>query len=334
MDSPLQASSKSLTEASPEDNSALLSMPMLRFSGFAVIAAVGALRMWVGRYSMNPDGMCYLDLGDAFFHRKWFDAVNGYWSPLYSWLLGAALFVARPSRWWEFSVAHAVNFLIYLAAFFCFEFFLRSLREDLRGEAGYNNTSNWILSEQSFFAIGYALFLWSSLELITIWDFSPDLCVAAFVYLIAGLLLRIRRRSSFRLFVVFGVVLGLAYLTKAVMFPLGFAFILIGLFCVPRPKRLGYVLLVTSCFLAVSAPWLVALSRAKGRFTFGDSGRLNYSALVSPGGRIINWQGAPPGSGIPVHATRQLVKNPPVYEFATPVGGTYPPSFDPSYWNF
>jgi hypothetical protein len=301
---------------------------------FAIIAVVGALRLWVGRYSMNPDGMCYLDLGDAFFHRKWFDAVNAYWSPLYAWLLGAALFVARPSRWWEFPVAHGVNFLIYLAAFFCFEFFLRSLRDDLRLEAGYRNgASRWTLSEQSLFAIGYALFLWSSLELITIWDFSPDLTVATLVYLIAGLLLRIRHRNSFRLYIVLGVVLGFAYLTKAVMFPLGFAFILIGLFCVPRQKRLGYLLLVTSCFLAVSAPWLVALSRAKGRLTFGDSGRLNYSSLVSPGGRVINWQGAPPGSGIPVHATRQLLKNPPLYEFATPVGGTYPPSFDPSYWN-
>ncbi len=334
MDSPLPASSKSLTEASPEDDSALLSTPMLRFSGFAVIVAVGALRLWVGRYSMNPDGMCYLDLGDAFFRRKWFDAVNGYWSPLYSWLLGAVLFVAKPSRLWEFPVAHAVNLFIYLAAFFCFEFFLRSMREDLRYEAGYDKgTGIWTLCEQSLFATGYALFLWSSLELITIWDFSPDLSVAAFVYLIAGLLLRIRHRSSFRLYIVLGVVLGFAYLTKAVMFPLGFAFILIGFFCVPRQKRLAFLLLVTSCFLAVSAPWLVALSRAKGRFTFGDSGRLNYSALVSPGGRVINWQGAPPGSGTPVHATRQLLKDPPLYEFATPVGGTYPPSFDPSYWN-
>jgi hypothetical protein len=83
----------------------------------------------------------------------------------------------------------------------------------------------------------------------------------------------------------------------------------------------------------VSAPWLVALSRAKGRFDFGDSGHLNYSALVSPGGRNLNWQGEPPGSGVPVHTTRQIHTNPPVYEFATPVGGTYPPSFDPSYWD-
>jgi hypothetical protein len=117
------------------------------------------------------------------------------------------------------------------------------------------------------------------------------------------------------------------------MFPLGFAFIFIGLFWVPRAKRLPYLLLVTLFFLGVSAPWVAALSLRKGKFTFGDSGMLNYSALVSPGGGVINWQGEPPASGVPLHATRKLLHDPPLYEFATPIGGTYPPSFDPAYWN-
>jgi hypothetical protein len=182
-------------------------------------------------------------------------------------------------------------------------------------------------------AIAYSLFLWTSLELISIWGVSPDLCVAGLVYVIAGLLLRIRGKGSLSLYLILGAVLGLAYLTKAVMFPLGFAFIAIGFFCVPREKKLGYLLITTLAFLGVSAPWLLALSRAKGRFDFGDSGHLNYSALVSPGGRNLNWQGEPPGSGVPVHTTRQIHTNPPMFEFATPVGGTYPPSFDPSYWD-
>jgi hypothetical protein len=309
----------------------------LRFWALAVIVATGLFRVWVGRYSMDPDGMCYLDLGDAFFHRKWFDAVNGYWSPLYSWLLGLAMFLGKPSRQWEFPLVHVVNLVIYLGALAGFEFFLRSLlpqgaptRTASNGTAG---TGIPALSQVSLLALAYSLFLWTSLELISIWGVSPDLCVAGFVYLIAGLLLRIRAKSSLALYLFLGVVLGLAYLTKAVMFPLGFAFLGIGFFCVAREKRLGYLLVTTLAFLAVSAPWLVALSRAKGRFDFGDSGRLNYSALVSPGGRNLNWQGDPPGSGVPVHTTRQIHKNPAVFEFATPVGGTYPPSYDPSYWD-
>ncbi len=48
---------------------------------------------------------------------------------------------------------------------------------------------------------------------------------------------------------------------------------------------------------------------------------------------MINWKGEPPASGVPLHATREVLRDPPVYEFATPIGGTYPPSFDPAYWN-
>jgi len=305
-----------------------------RIAAFAVILAIGFFRVWVGRYSISPDGMCYLDLGDAFFHRRWFDAVNGLWSPLYAWLVGAALFIVKPSRVWEFPVAHAVNFLIYGAAFLCFEFLLRSFSEDLRHcPSGSYEAKGWSLSERSLFAIGYALFLWTSLEIITIWAISPDLCVAAFVYLIAGLLLRLRHRGSWQLSVALGVVLGFAYLTKAIMFPVGFAVILLGFCIVTRKKRLPYLLAATFCFLAVCAPWVIALSRIKGRFTFGDAGLINYSSGVSPGGRVINWQGDPPASGIPVHPTRKIRDNPPIYEFASPVGGTYPPSYDPSYWN-
>src|SRR5579863_4673070 len=334
MFSPSSSVSDNIVEIRSATKPAHFSEARLRFWALAVILATGLIRDWVGRYSIDPDGICYLDLGDAFFHRKWFDAVNGYWSPLYSWLLGTAMFLGRPSRQWEFPLVHLVNFFIYLAALAGFEFFLRSLLP--ASEHGASDatagTSVAAFNRVSLLALGYSLFLWTSLELISIWGVSPDLCVAGFVYLIAGLLLRIRAKSSMSLYLILGVVLGLAYLTKAVMFPLGFAFIAIGFFAVPQGRRLGYVLVTTLTFLSVSAPWLLALSRAKGRFDFGDSGRLNYSALVSPGGRNLNWQGEPPGSGVPVHTTRQIHKNPPIYEFATPVGGTYPPSFDPSYW--
>jgi len=333
------ADSDAVVEIPSAKRAARFSEATLRFWALAIIVVTGLVRAWVGRYSMDPDGICYLDLGDAFFHRKWFDAVNGYWSPLYAWLLGSAMFLTKPGRQWEFPVLHVVGFIIYLAALAGFEFFLRSLfprgpsaRSDPPRTVDAGGPRTAALSRAALLAIAYSLFLWTSLELIGVWGASPDLCIAGLVYVIAGLLLRIRRKGSLSLSLILGVVLGLAYLTKAVMFPLGFAFIAIGYFCVPPGKRLGYLLITTLAFLGVSAPRLVALSRAKGRFDFGDSGHLNYSTLVSPGGRNLNWQGEPPGSGIPVHTTRQIHKNPPVYEFATPVGGTYPPSFDPSYW--
>ena len=46
-----------------------------------------------------------------------------------------------------------------------------------------------------------------------------------------------------------------------------------------------------------------------------------------------HWQGGPPGNGAPVHPTRQVATNPDIFEFAAPIAGTYPPWYDPTYWD-
>jgi hypothetical protein len=206
--------------------------------------------------------------------------------PLYAWLLGATMFAVRPSRALEFPVAHAVNFLIFVAALVCFEFLLRSLSQDLRLKAPQEG-STWALSERSLYALGYAIFLWTSLDVITIWTLSPDLLVSALLYLSAGLLLRLRCEGSTRLAIGLGLTLGFACLAKSVMFPSGFFAIFLALLITPQKKRLSVLLATTICFMAVCTPWVAALSRVKGRFTFGDPGLINYSSLASPGGRVI-----------------------------------------------
>jgi len=71
---------------------------------------------------------------------------------------------------------------------------------------------------------------------------------------------------------------------------------------------------------------------AKGSMTFGDSGRINYAEFVNGTPKYVHWEGEPPGTGIPAHPPRKLLGEPPLYEFATPIGGSYPLWYDPSYW--
>jgi hypothetical protein len=78
---------------------------------------------------------------------------------------------------------------------------------------------------------------------------------------------------------------------------------------------------------------VAAVSWQKGRPTFGDAARLNYAWLINPRVPDTHWQGDPPGSGTPRHPTRRIFSAPAAFEFATPIGGTYPPWYDPSYWN-
>lgn len=296
---------------------------------------LGFVHAWIGRYSMNPDGVSYLDVGDSLVRRDWAHAVNAYWSPLYAWILGLVVGAIHPSVKWEFPLVHAVNFAIFVGALFAFRFLLHSVLMFRRDQPSGSETNGAeALPDWVIVLLGYSLFLWASLELVTLYDASPDQMVLSCVCLTSGMMLRLRRNPTFRRFAVVGLLLSLGYWTKAVLFPLGLV-ALAFIFMWGRASRSWRrgTAVATLAFVCASAPLVIALSRQKGRFTFGDSGKLNYAWSVSPQTFWRNWQGEIPGSGTPVHPTRQLLKSPPVFEFDGPVPGTYPPWTDPSYWN-
>jgi hypothetical protein len=173
-------------------------------------------------------------------------------------------------------------------------------------------------------------------------EVTPDLAVLACVCLTAGMLLRLRQGGMLWQFALFGFILALGYWTKAILFPLGFVTLAAGyLWKRSRPGWGRGMAVAAVVFLCASAPLIFLLSHQKGRFTFGDSGKLNYAWFVSPRTFWRNWQGQRPGegegrvpgSGAAVHPTRQLLQHPPVFEFDGPVVATYPPWADPSYWN-
>jgi hypothetical protein len=303
---------------------------------FWLIAIVlGAFQAWDSRYHMNADGISYLDIGDAYWHGNWKMLVNGHWSPLYPFLLGLFIHVLKPAPYYEFTVVHLVNFLIYLLALGCFHFLLKELIHYHRYHQNKNSGSfNVTVPDWAWIAIGYSLFIHSSLNLITIASVTPDMFVAAIVYLASGILLRIRRGlSHYPSFALLGAVLGFGYLTKAAMFPLGFIFLLLSLFSTGNIRRaLPRAIVALIIFLFVASPLIIALSSMKGRYTFGDSGKYNYWFHVN-NYRNLHWDGAPPDSGIPKHPPRKIFDMPEIYEFGTPIGGTYPLWYDPAYWH-
>jgi hypothetical protein len=46
---------------------------------------------------MNPDGTAYIDIARAWLRADWSAALNAYWSPLYPWMLAAAIAVFHPA---------------------------------------------------------------------------------------------------------------------------------------------------------------------------------------------------------------------------------------------
>lgn len=304
---------------------------MVVFSLIAVL--LGGLHAWLQRFTMNVDGICYLDMGDAWWRGDWGMIANAYWSPLYPCFLGLVVRILKPSPFWEFPLAHLVNFLVFVFALGSFGFMVSELLRFNRDRQLTLSTERLVpLPEGLWLTCAYLLFFWSSLRMMLT---TPDMTVAAFIYLICGILLRIRNGAfGRRTFVVLGIVLGLGYLAKAPLFPMAFVFLACAVTTAAgRRQSLSHVGLSLGVFLLVAGPWIGLLSKTQGRLTFGDSGRLNHAWTVNGLRKYVHWQGGPPGCGMPKHPTRQVLDSPAVYEFAAPIGGTYPPWYDPSYWH-
>jgi hypothetical protein len=295
-------------------------------------AGTALVQAWAFRHLMNPDGISYLDMATSLAQGHWRSLVSGYWSPLYPFLLGVALRVLRPSPAWESTVAHFLNAGIFIAALFCFELFLKALNRGPDAQTAAEGREP--MPADALSGLGRAVFLCYTLLFVHIELIVPDMCVVAVVFLASTLLVRIQSGDGgWAVWAAFGAVLGIAYLSKAVMFPISFAFLACGLFAAkPWRRSIPGTAMASIAFILVSAPFILALSNAKGRPTYGESGKIAYAEHVDGARWPIHWQGGPPGTGAPVHPTRLLLANPPLYEFSGPVAGTYPPWYDPSYW--
>jgi hypothetical protein len=309
----------------------------LRLFFWCLAIMLGALHVWVYRNDLNPDSVSYIEMAEAAVRSGWHALVNAYWSPLYPTLLSVAFRIVHPSMYWEFTVVHLVNFVVYLADLFCFEFFLKELLAARRTEIGPEHDLKPV-SEEIFWTWGYLLFIWSSQFWLRPQQVNPDIIVAGLVYLATALLLRIYRgKGDWLAFAGLGTVLGVAYLAKAAIFPLSFIFLACG-FLLFGLRRKSYSqafvrsALALAVFAMIAAPLIVLISKEKHRLTFGDSGKINYAEHVDGAPFMTHWQGQPAGTGTPAHPTRKVSDDPVIYEFAQPIAGSYPPWYDQSYW--
>ena len=273
----------------PESSQQHRLLQIIRIIFWLFAIAAGVSQAWSGRHAMATDGISYLDIGDAFVHGHPEALINGYWSPLYPAAIGITLAVIHPSPQHEFAAVQGVNFLIFLLATAAFEFFLASLVSACRDRR--DNLPVWFLQVS-----GYVIFLWTSLCLVTVSVTSPDMSLALFTFLAAGILVRIASGSvAWPHFAALGAALGVGYIAKAPLFPLSFVFLVVALILAQRsqvPLRRWAIALFA--FVVMAGPLVFLLSSSKHRLTFGDSGRLNYAWYVD-GATYRHWEGEPLG---------------------------------------
>jgi len=318
--------------------SAIRDSRAVRGIAWAAAAVFGAVQVLATPYRpSSEDVVSYLDVADAYRRQDWNGALNGYWSPLYSWALGLAESIVRPSPAWELTFVRLVNFAIFGLALGAFEFFLLQVMASHEcAVAAEDARSSRPLSLPPWMwrAAGYSLFLWASLVWTGLRTDTPDLCAAALMLAAAGLLVRTQTTGlSYAGAAALGASAGLSYLARTANFPIALLVIACLLGRHAR-RRLPQTALAMCAFAVVALPFVAGLSEAKHRLTIGDSGRMNYVWNVYPGGYIVpglHWQGGPGEAGTPIHPTRRIWTTPDVFEFAHG-RQTYPPWTDPSYW--
>jgi hypothetical protein len=300
---------------------------------WCVAIVVGIIQVWAHRYNINPDSISYIEIAQSVREVGWKSYVNGYWSPLYPVLLSNVFRIFHPSPPWESTTVILTNLAIFLANLACYEYFLKELLL-LREVSKHQAERGSAIPSRTVWISGSVFFLWAGQFWVTPGWISPDLCVAGLSYLATAALIRIYRgQASWATFVFFGVVLGLGYLAKAPMFPLAIVFLACGFLAAGSGRRaLARSMVAVLVFLVIAAPFAISLSRSKERMTIGDSGMINYAEFVNGAPKYVHWEGIPAGTGIPAHPQHKLLDKPPLYEFAGPIGGSYPLWYDPSYW--
>jgi 4-amino-4-deoxy-L-arabinose transferase-like glycosyltransferase len=302
-----------------------------------VSALLGLIDAWAYRFSMNPDGVCYLDLGDDLARGDFRQFVNAHWSPLYPALLSAALHLTGTPAEEESQTAHAVNFVLYLYAVAGAGALVRELlvlrRRQTAGDGADAEVRQGRLLVWTFFLLFWAV----ALRFVGLAFVTPDMLLFGTALLCLALVLRARRASGSGLgwCLLLGLCAGVGYLVRAPLLLLA-PILVLGAALAPNAPSWRVAVLraavATASFLVLAGPWVTCLSHKYGHLTFSDSGPLNRLWEVSHSAPHVHWQGDRPDTGTPEHPTRVVLRSPTVYEFGEPVRATYPPWKDPGYW--
>ena len=214
----------------------------------------------------NSDAVAYVRLGMYFARADWGLAISAYWSPLFSWAmvpllkLGAAPVLAG-------RIVAAISATLFLVATL-----LLWLKLSLSLE--WIALGLWIVACRSG--------SW------TFWEVTPDFLMTGLFCIALSCLIDKRWIESRRLQILSGLLLGMAYLAKAVALPA--AAILLSCIAMYWWWELKKTFVILAKAVAISAgvlaivalPWVAVLSHNYGYLTFSTAGSDNY-AVHAPG---------------------------------------------------
>ncbi|MBI5084812.1 MAG: hypothetical protein HZB13_09480 [Acidobacteria bacterium] len=298
-------------------------------AGWSVCLLAGWSDVQSNLYAIGLDGMSYLNLARNALELGPGALVNGYWSPLYPVVTALCIAAGRLPLESQAAALHWANMVALVLALGGFTWLLLEILAPLRARLAQ-------AVEAAFGVLGFGLFMrgfqsgvWMGTRSTT-----PDLLCAGLVLCAMALLARFGRGAgSMAGAGALGLALALAYLAKAAMLPVSVAAVAVMvLFSGGSRKAVRRTGLCLAVLAAAVAPWVLALSSAKGRFTFSDAGRLNFAWVVTqqstPGNEsMIPWEGKDfPNSPALIPGPVRM------YEFDLPSQPVYALWYDPSWF--
>jgi hypothetical protein len=303
--------------------------PHLHTCIVVVALIAGAAQCWRYRHFMYPDGSQYIDVARQFSSAGPAGLLNGFWSPLYPVLLASAWRLLHPTQYWLYPTVQIVNFFSYAIAVLAFDGLLRCALRYRDGAVLSDRVA--LLPPAAVIVAAYAAFMVIVTYVLNVRTMSPDMIVAAVLFVASRLLLAAPRTGwRPRDAIALGVTLAVGYLAKTVMFPVAVMYVVTAVALEPRGWRGPAT--AAAAFAIVAMPWLVALSIWKGKPTYGDTATLMYATWVNGWALNLHWTGDPPGSGTPRHPVEQIAARPDAFAFEWPARVTYPLLYDSTYW--
>jgi hypothetical protein len=226
---------------------------------------------------VTTDGISYLAVAEHYAAGSLTEAVNGYWSPLLSWLLAPVVAIGVP----DLLAFKLLNLLIAIGVLWA----TRRLARGIGATESSVEVASWALA-LPLVAAAYAVM-------------SPDLLAVLPVLLYLELLVGLGRTSWWRTGALLGAAAGLAYLAKlfalpfvAVHLPLALALLAWRRGAVPVLRAGGLAVLVGGLIIGA---WGGALTAKYGQPTLGTaaSANLEFMAPGSPGAAPL-WIGLLP----------------------------------------
>jgi hypothetical protein len=242
----------------------------------------GTLLVGYYRYQINPDGISYISIAQKYLNGDYHNAINGWWGPMYSWLLVPFLCIIPDGLLAAKILGLAVGIFIILAL--------------------------WRLSYRFEMAESIRItILFAAIPVVLSFAFSditPDLILTAILLFYFAAIFSDTYPKNLSSAILCGIMGGLAYLTKSFAFPFFiFHFFVMNIIHYFRNaekntkrKILLNLLVGYATFSVISGVWVGLISHKYNRLTFGTAGQAAQRAEAAPGARgsAVLWMGFSP----------------------------------------